>query len=72
MKDFKIGDRITYRGFKGTVCSNKIEGKTINGNKFNCYLIHFDNGEIETKFIGTDEISSIVALNENFLSLIIS
>jgi hypothetical protein len=43
IKYFKIGERVSYKGFRGTVCSNLIQAESAGVGSFQSYLIKFDD-----------------------------
>lgn len=79
MNQFFIGDRVTYMGSKGTVCSSAIFGQTPDRARFYCYLVEFDkvrsalSGEKQLLFENSELAysSTIATINEKFLERIV-
>ena len=79
MNQFFIGDRVTYMGFKGTICSSAIFGQTPDRARFYCYLVEFDKvasvlfGEKQLLFKNSELCysSTISSINEKFLEKIV-
>ncbi len=79
MNQFFIGDRVTYMGFKGTICSSAISGQTPDNARFYCYLVEFDKlhhfafGEKKLVFENSElsYSSTIATINEKFLEKIV-
>lgn len=79
MNQFFIGDRVTYMGFKGTICSSAIFGQAPNMARFYCYLVEFD--KVASALIGEKQLlfenselcysSTIATINEKFLERIV-
>jgi len=78
MNQFFIGDRVTYMGFRGTICSSAISGQTPDNARFYCYLVEFDkiNSPLGKKplLFENSELcysSTISSINEKFLERIV-
>lgn len=78
MNQFFIGDRVTYMGSKGTVCSSAIFGQTPDRARFYCYLVEFDKvrfafSEKQLLFENSELAysSTIAIINEKFLEKIV-
>lgn len=78
MNQFFIGDRVTYMGFKGTICSSAIFGQTPDRARFYCYLVEFDmagSGLSEKQLLFENSelaySSTIATINEKFLERIV-
>jgi len=78
MNQFFIGDRVTYMGFKATICSSAIFGQTPDGARFYCYLVEFDKinsalGKKQLVFENSELCysSTIATINEKFLEKIV-
>jgi len=74
INSFHIGDRVTFNGYKGTICSPAIFAQTTSHHKFYCYLVWFD--EVNDKQIRFENLelnysSNIASINEAFLSPLI-
>lgn len=70
---FKIGDKVSFNGFTGTVVSNIVQLDLPTGVAL-CYLVKFDKrGDFELCFECKEMSysSSIGAVNEKFLTKII-
>ena len=68
---FHIGDRVTFNGYKGTICSPAIYAQTTSFHKFYCYLIWFDEVDGKQMRFENSELnysSNIATINEAFLS----
>lgn len=71
---FHIGDRVTFNGYKGTICSPAIYAQTTSFHKFYCYLIWFDEVDGKQVRFENSELnysSNIATINEAFLTLVI-
>jgi len=78
MNQFFIGDRVTYMGFRGTICSSAIFGQTPDNARFYCYLVEFDKinsalGKKQLVFENSELCysSTIATINEKFLEKIV-
>ena len=75
INNYSIGDRVTFNGFKGTICSAMIQGKTTRGEWFLCYLVQFDkleNGDlVEFSNAELHFASTIATIHQRFLERII-
>lgn len=78
MNQFFIGDRVTYMGFKGTICSSAIFGQDSSGARFYCYLVEFDKVEfafsVKQLLFENSELaysSTMATINEKFLERIV-
>jgi len=70
---FKIGDKVSFNEFTGTVVSNIVQIDLPTGVAL-CYLVKFDKrGDLELRFEckEIDYSSSLGAINEKFLTKII-
>ena len=75
---YQIGDRVTYMGFRGTICSSAIFGQVPDGARFYCYLVEFDKtnsalGKKQLLFQNSELCysSTIATINEKFLERIV-
>lgn len=74
INEFHIGDRVTFNGYKGTICSHVISAQTTEHHKFHCYLVWFDETDGKQMRFENLEMnfsSNIAAINEAFLSPLI-
>jgi signal peptidase I len=74
INSFHVGDRVTFNGYKGTICSPAIYAQTTDYHKFYCYLVWFD--EVNDKQVRFENLelnysSNIAPINEAFLSIVI-
>lgn len=71
---FNIGDRVSFQNIKGTVVAGLVNGRTLDGKWFLCYLVQFDKGTDDTipelRNCEMNFFTSVFPINEKFLTKI--